>query len=254
MNGYAGEILRINLTKRKIRTVATRKYEAWVGGHGMGAAIFWDLIGHKVSEMQDGYHPDNVMAIMTSPLTGTLVPACAGRIEMVGVGVQSHPIGWFTRSNMGGRFATMLKHAGWDGIVIEGAAKEPVWLDIRDKKVELRNCEELSLWGQDAWETQHKIWDFVAGKDRYGNWVDPRGRLQGRRPVRTTRRRRSRPDHPPQRSRRWSPGRLRCPPHRCRQPPRRCCRRPRRHRPSRRIPSQVPPTGTAPPPRASPSS
>lgn len=180
MNGYTGDILRVNLTTLQIDTIPTSTYEDWVGGHGMGAAIFFDLVGGKVAEMQDGFHPDNVLALMTSPLTGTLVPACAGRIEMVGVGVQSHPIGWFTRSNFGGRFAMMLKHAGWDGIVIEGTASEPVWLDIRDKKVELRDCEPLSLWGQDAWQSQHTIWDFVAGKDRYGNWINPKGRVQGR--------------------------------------------------------------------------
>ena len=145
----------------------------------MGAAIFFDLVGDKIVEMPDGFHPANVITIMTSPLTGTLVPACAGRIEMQGVGVQSDPIGWFTRSNFGGRFATMLKHAGWDGIVIEGSADAPVWLDIRDKKVTLRNCDGLSLWGQDAWESQQTIWDYVANGGRFHEWYDPGGNAGG---------------------------------------------------------------------------
>jgi aldehyde:ferredoxin oxidoreductase len=180
-NGYAGEILRVNLSTRSLSTLPTSRYAAWVGGHGMGAAIFFDLTRDALGEMQDGYHPRNVLVLMTSPLTGTLVPACAGRIELVGVGVQSVPIGWFTRSNFGGRFATMLKHAGWDGVVIEGSADTPVWLDIRDKRVELRECRELSLWGQDAWETQQTIWRYVAGRgQRYGTWIDPGGREHGR--------------------------------------------------------------------------
>lgn len=179
MKGYTEEILRVNLTTRKIDVIPTDKYKPWVGGHGMGAAIFFDLVGDKIVEMQDGFHPANVLTIMTSPLTGTLVPACAGRIEMQGVGVQSDPIGWFTRSNFGGRFAMMLKHAGWDGIVIEGSADRPVWLDIRDKKVAIRNCDELSLWGQDAWESQQTIWDFVANGGRYRRWYDPGGTAGG---------------------------------------------------------------------------
>ena len=40
MNGYAGKILRIDLTQRKISTIPTAKYAKWVGGHGMGSAIF----------------------------------------------------------------------------------------------------------------------------------------------------------------------------------------------------------------------
>ena len=53
------------------------------------------------------------------------------------VGVQSVPVGWFTRNNFGGRFSSMLKFAGWDGIVIEGKADAPVWLDIRNDRVKI---------------------------------------------------------------------------------------------------------------------
>jgi aldehyde:ferredoxin oxidoreductase len=175
MNGYSGKILRLNLSGRTQDTIPTQKYLEWVGGHGMGTAIFFDLVGNKIREMQDGFHEANVITMMTSPLTGTLVPACAGRLEVQGVGVQSHPIGWFTRSNFGGRFSTMLKHAGWDGIVIEGSATEPIWIDIRDDLVRYRKCDELSLWGQDAWETQETIWKDVAGRNNFREWYEPTG-------------------------------------------------------------------------------
>ena len=80
MNGYAGKILRVNLTHRKIKTIPTRDYEDWVGGHGMGSAIFFDLVKDKTV---DGFDPANVVTIMTSPLCGTLVPAGSGRTEVV---------------------------------------------------------------------------------------------------------------------------------------------------------------------------
>ena len=137
MNGYAGKILRINLTGRKATTIPTSRYEQWVGGHGIGSAIFFDLVKDKSI---DGFDPANVITIMTSPLSGTLVPGASGRTEVQGIGVQSIPIGWFTRSNFGGRFSAMLKFAGWDGIVIEGRADEHVWLDIRNDRVKIRNC------------------------------------------------------------------------------------------------------------------
>lgn len=172
MNGYAGKILRVDLTNRKITTIPTRKYEQWVGGHGMGSAIFFDLVKDKTI---DGFDPRNVVTIMTSPLSGTLVPACAGRTEVQGIGVQSYPIGWFTRSNFGGRFSAMLKYAGWDGIVIEGKADKPVWVDIRNDNVKIRDCGRLSLWGKTTGECQETIWDYVAGKGEYGDWFEPDG-------------------------------------------------------------------------------
>jgi aldehyde:ferredoxin oxidoreductase len=172
MNGYAGKILRLDLSERKISTMPTSDYEQWGGGHGMGSAIFFDLVKDKTI---DGFDPANVLTIMTSPFCGTLVPAAGGRTEVQGIGVQSYPIGWFTRGNFGGRFSAMLKFAGWDGIVIEGKADEPVWIDVRDEDVQIRDCAELSLWGTDTWECQQSIWNHVVGEQSYGNWFDPRG-------------------------------------------------------------------------------
>jgi aldehyde:ferredoxin oxidoreductase len=168
MNGYTGKILRVDLTNKSTSTIDTQKYEQWGGGHGIGSALFFDLVADKTI---DGLDPKNVVTLMTSPLSGTLVPGSAARTEVQGIGVQSSPIGWFTRSNFGGRFSPMLKFAGWDGIVLEGRADSPVWLDIRDDNVQLRDAK--SLWGKDIWETQQDIHNDVAKEKRYGGWKDP---------------------------------------------------------------------------------
>jgi hypothetical protein len=34
----------------------------------------------------------------------------------------------------------MLKYAGWDGIVVEGKADKPVWIDIRNDKVRIKDA------------------------------------------------------------------------------------------------------------------
>jgi len=158
MYGYAGKILRLELTRRTVAAIETEKYRRWGGGHGMGAALFWDLCKDKM--ITDGRHPANVCCIMTSPLSGTIVPSAGGRCEVVGVGVGMYPISWFTRSGFGGRFSTMLKYAGWDGIVIEGKADKPAWVDIRNDQVNFRDAS--GLWGKDTWTTQQEIWDFVG--------------------------------------------------------------------------------------------
>ena len=51
----------------------------------MGSAIFFDLVKDKTI---DGFDPANVVTLMTSPLTGTLVPAASSRTEVQGIGVQ----------------------------------------------------------------------------------------------------------------------------------------------------------------------
>jgi aldehyde:ferredoxin oxidoreductase len=136
MNGYAGKILKLNLTSRKISAIATSKYAHWIGGHGMGSAIFFDLVKDKTI---DGFDPANVVTLMTSPLSGTLVPGASGRTEVQGIGVQSYPIGWFTRSNFGGS-KVVIKEAG-------------------------------RLWGLDTRRTQEEIWDEVMGEQGFGAWM-----------------------------------------------------------------------------------
>lgn len=165
-NGYTGKILQLDLTAGTVSVIETKKYQQWVGGHGMGSAIFWDLVQDKSI---DGFDARNVVTIMTSPLTGTLCPGGASRVEIQGIGVQSHPIGWFTRSNMGGRFGAMLKFSGWDGIVIQGKAERPVWVDIRNDEVRIRDAGKL--WGLDTWRTQRRIWKEVCGKVGGDSWT-----------------------------------------------------------------------------------
>jgi aldehyde:ferredoxin oxidoreductase len=177
MNGYAGKILRLNLTRRKVGVISTSQYQDWMGGHGLGSAIFFDLVKDKTI---DGFHPDNVVTLMTSPLSATLVPGASARTEVQGIGVQSYPIGWFTRSNFGGRFSAMLKYAGWDGIVIQGKADEPVWIDIRDGDARIRDCARLSLWGKETWDCQETIWEELAASGKYGDWNSPSGKDGGK--------------------------------------------------------------------------
>jgi aldehyde:ferredoxin oxidoreductase len=137
----------------------------------MGSAIFWDLVKNKAIS---GFDPANIVTIMTSPLSGTLVPGASARTEVQGIGVQSSPVEWFTRSNFGGRFAPMLKYAGWDGIVVEGKADKPVWIDIRNDKVRIKDAGHL--WGLDTWQTQEKIWAEVMESQAFGDWMKVGGK------------------------------------------------------------------------------
>jgi aldehyde:ferredoxin oxidoreductase len=82
-----------------------------------------------------------------------------------------YPTEWFSHSNWGGRFTAQLKYAGWDGIVIEGASDEPVWINIINDKVKIEKADG-GLWGMDTADAQQEISRRVVPSAKYGEWAD----------------------------------------------------------------------------------
>lgn len=178
MLGWNGKIVRVNLTNGQITTINTEDYKEWIGGHGIATAIFFDVVKDKNI---GAFDPSNVLVIVPGLFSGTIVPA-ASRTEMVGIQAQSYPYEWFTRSNVGGRFASMLKYAGFDGIVLEGSADKPTWINIVEGDVEL--IDASTLWGLDTYETQKLIFKEIMGSKGFGNWISTKyGRQTTQRPV-----------------------------------------------------------------------
>ena len=153
-DGWAGHILVLDLTALKAEAIPSDKYKQWGGGHGLGSALFWDYCKDK--SITDGRDPANVVTVCASPFCGTPVPSGGGRTEVTGVGTGMWPFSWYTRSNFGGRFSSMMKYAGWDAIVITGKATKPVWVEIRNGDVKFRDA--ATVWGSPTRETQRIIW------------------------------------------------------------------------------------------------
>ena len=76
------------------------------------------------------------------PLTGTTAPT-AGRL---GSTTKSPATGTYSDAYCGGFIGQMIKYAGYDAIILQGAAVEPVMLVIDDARVEIRSAAHL--WGQ----------------------------------------------------------------------------------------------------------
>ena len=146
--GWAGKILRVDLTGRRYWTEPTEKYaERFIGGIGIGYKIFWDEVGDEVGAF-DG---ENRLVFAPGPLTGTLAPA-SGRMELVSKSPRSYPKETVTRSGMGGFWGSELKYAGYDALVLEGKSESWVNLYIHDEGVEFREAEGYV--GQDTYTTQ----------------------------------------------------------------------------------------------------
>ena len=164
--GYTGKILRVNLTTKTVSTIDTAKYEEFGGGYGMGAAIFWDLaVAPGEWDLKDAFDPRNVIPLMTGPFAATGVPG-GGRTSVCGLSPETFPTCEFWRGNLGGRFGNTLKLAGWDGVVVEGKAERPVWINIINDQVKIEDAKEL--WGLDTWSTQDRITAMVGGRTRFG--------------------------------------------------------------------------------------
>jgi aldehyde:ferredoxin oxidoreductase len=149
--GWAGKILRINLTDGKMARVDTEKYlPKYVGGLGIALRIMWDEVGGDVKP----FDPENKLIFMVGPLTGTLSPS-SGRLTAVSKSPHTWPIEHTTRGNMGGHFGAELKFAGYDGIVVEGRASKPVYIAIHDEQVAIR--EAVHLWGLNTYEVQRQM-------------------------------------------------------------------------------------------------
>ncbi len=88
---------------------------------------------------------------MTGPLNGTFAPN-TGRWVVCSKSPYTKIWG---ESNCGSWFGAEVKKAGYDGIVITGAARNPVYIEIRDESVQLKSAREL--WGKGALYTTNKL-------------------------------------------------------------------------------------------------
>ena len=144
--GWTGKILRVDLDAGVTSTMSTMEYvPEFVGGAGIAARIAWQELAPGVG----AFDAENLLFIMAGPLTGTLASG-AGRVEVLGIAPQQHPP-VFSRSGMGGHWGAELKYAGYDGVIIVGAAAQPVYLWIDDERAELRDAGEL--WGRGTYGT-----------------------------------------------------------------------------------------------------
>lgn len=144
-----GKLLRVNLTDGTIKEekISDEVLKMFIGGRGLGVKILYDELKPGV----DPFSPENKIAILTGPLTGTAAPS-SGRWCSV---TKSPLTGTIHDSHSGGFFGPELKFAGFDGIIIEGASEKPVYLWVHDGEAELRDAS--CLWGMDTHDTTDTI-------------------------------------------------------------------------------------------------
>ena len=149
MDGWVGKILRVDLESRDfaVEDLNPDFAREYIGGQGTATKILFDEIDPAI----DGLSPENKLIFSTSPLTGTGAVSAAR-----GVWAAKSPLtGAIAFSNTGGYFPSEVKFAGYDLIIFEGKADDPVYLSIEDDNVEIRDATDL--WGKNAEETEDLI-------------------------------------------------------------------------------------------------
>lgn len=156
LGGYAGKILRINLTKREAKTVDLDKSLAhrFLGGRGFNSKLLYDSVGPDT----DPLGPENKLMFATGPLVGTMFPT-ASRFN---ISAKSPQTGILGDTNAGGHFASEMKFAGYDQIVLEGRSGSPVYVYVNDGEVEFRDASHLR--GKDVYETDDIIKDDLGDR------------------------------------------------------------------------------------------
>ena len=145
MKGYCGKILRVDLSNREIKTeeLSQDLFKKYLGGVGVGAALLYRETSSDTSPLG----PENILAAVTGPFTGTSVPSSSRHHIMA----RSPQTGIFGETNVGGSWAVHFKKCGYDGIAVAGKADHPVYLWVHDGGVKIRDARPI--WGKDSYDS-----------------------------------------------------------------------------------------------------
>ncbi|WP_435183312.1 aldehyde ferredoxin oxidoreductase family protein [Halobellus sp. EA9] len=169
LGGFNDHVARIDLSSGDVQYEGIDDEDAkkYIGGRGLGVKYVFDQ-GVDV----DPEGPENLLAFMNGPLTGTQAPM-SGRIAVC---TKSPLTGTVTDSHHGGWSGARLKWSGFDGLLFEGQADEPVYAYVEDGEVELRDASDL--WGLGVHDAMDKIeadHDGQFGKNLSAMAIGPGG-------------------------------------------------------------------------------
>lgn len=139
-------IIEVNLTKGTytIQDIPIDVYRTWLGGGGMGAYL-----------MATSKSYSDQILILPGMLVGSRLPT-ASKTSLCFI---SPLTGIWGESSVGGDFGWHLKRSGYDGIVIHGKSKGPVYLLITDDSVEIRPAK--GIWGLSTCDARKQIQDQI---------------------------------------------------------------------------------------------
>jgi aldehyde:ferredoxin oxidoreductase len=144
--GYAGEILKVNLSDRNVTRLPTADYaDKFLGGQGIAARLYWEMVPAEAG----AFDTENCLICASGPVMG--FPRFAGfRWKACGKSILAEPES-FNHANLGERWGALLKYAGYDALAVQGKADKPVYIFINSDSVAIRDAS--NLWGMSTFDT-----------------------------------------------------------------------------------------------------
>ncbi len=159
MKGFFNRILKINLDDQSfsIQELSDQELEVGLGGKGLATRL---LLNENPSGV-DPFSPDNNLIIAVGPVTDSRIYGSCRH----GIFTKSPQTGFYAESYSGGKAAESISRTGYDAMVIRGASKEPVFLEISDETVRFHSA--VDLWGMDTYAAEDEVLK-KTGKKRTG--------------------------------------------------------------------------------------
>lgn len=155
-HGYNDRVAHVDLTAGAV-TVEQPGEEFFLKYLG-GSALATFYLLRDIPAGADPLGPDNVLVFAPSIVTG----APLSGLSRFNVSAKSPESGLVGDAQCGGHFGPQLKYAGFDALVIHGAAQEPVYLWVADDAVEIRPAGHLA--GLTTKELQARLREEVGDK------------------------------------------------------------------------------------------
>ncbi|MCP4543759.1 MAG: aldehyde ferredoxin oxidoreductase family protein [Chloroflexi bacterium] len=167
MYGYSGKILHVDLTERKtwVESKPEEWYKIYIGGVSMASRLCWE----NIEVGCDALSPGNPVCIANGIFAGTPVPV-GGKY---GLASKSPLTGVIGDSLSGSWFTIALKRAGWDGVVVHGAADDWVWVFIDDDRVSFQSAN--GMMGMGTYETEEAIREELGDDQVRSATIGPAG-------------------------------------------------------------------------------
>ncbi len=148
-DGYNGKILHVNLSTGEIDIEEPTPlwYRTYLGGGAMASYYLLKEVGPDVDPLSE----KNVLIFASNVLSGAPISG----YSRYTVAAKSPLTGGFGEAEAGGFFGPELKFAGFDGVIIRGRARQPVFLWIHNGEVQILGASHL--WGLDNGDTRDRI-------------------------------------------------------------------------------------------------
>ena len=147
--GFYGKVLEVDLSSGRLieMVLPPGDYRRYLGGSGLAAKIFYERGYHRIEPLDEAAP----LLIFTGILTGHRLPAAC---KAVFCG-RSPATGIWAEATVGGYWPAALKCCRYDGLIITGRARKPVYLYLSSEGAVIRDA--AALWGKDVYATEALI-------------------------------------------------------------------------------------------------